>query len=193
MVYIIYLILYIFNHFVYLASKSRHEKNGKNKKKNNKIGSEEGEEPWAWETEISAPLPTPASDDGPHEELVPYSACGSVWFHVDNVSQYIRKLCKFYSPITPFGSCVILRRKPYWTDTPNTPVTSQTPEPSHSRTMPETVKTVSQKEIVDFHSIPDSFNLTIQFEESNSKVLSIMNYHLDKSSGVESAFYMCMH
>lgn len=92
-----------------------------------------------------------------------------------------RKLSKYYSTQNTFGSCFILRRKPDWTDEASLNPFQDGPAD------PEI--TVSQKLITDFHSIPDSFNLTIQFE--SSKILSINNDHLDKSGGRESAFYLC--
>lgn len=69
------------------------KKGSKSKRKeSDNLSLDEEEGPWEQESENemeSAPLPTPVSDIGP-EEFVPMSACGSVWFHVDNISQYIR-------------------------------------------------------------------------------------------------------
>lgn len=48
---------------------------------------------------------------------------------------------------------------------------------------------LAQNNFADLHAVPDSFNLTIQFEKF--KVLNVENFHLDKSAGVESAFYLC--
>jgi hypothetical protein len=47
----------------------------------------------------------------------------------------------------------------------------------------------SYKEVIDCHSDPESFNLSILFEPY--KVLDIKDFHLDKTRGVDSAFYMC--